>query len=144
MPVAPGMPAMRRQSGVRREASDRVRFELEAPEGGTRMLDGWALNLSRGGVRVVLEDPIELGAEPMVAVGDTPLRPGRIVWIQEERGGAIVGVQFLDADDASDVPGPVTNPPPVATAPVETAQTGALRAPRLPSDESEPSGRTDG
>lgn len=139
MPVAPGMPAMRRQSGVRREASDRVRFELEAPEGGTRILDGWALNLSRGGVRVVLEDPIELGAEPMVAVGDTPLRPGRIVWIQEERGGAIVGVQFLDADATSDVPGPVTIAPRAEEPPAE-----ALRAPRLPADESEPSGRSGG
>jgi hypothetical protein len=138
MPVVPGMPAMRRQGGVRREASDRVRFELESAEGESRILDGWALNLSRGGVRAIIEDPITLGVELMVAVGEAPLRPGRIVWIQEEPGGAIVGVQFLDADGNSDVPGPVSIAPPAP------AEAGALRAARLPSDESEPSGRSGG
>ena len=138
MRVAPGMPAMRRQSGVRREASDRVRFEVEAPEGAALSIDGWALNLSRGGVRAIIEEPIALGAELRVAVGEAPLRPGRIVWIQEEPGGAIVGVQFLDAEDNSDVPGPVTVAPPAPPDP------DALRAPRLPTDESEPSGRSGG
>jgi hypothetical protein len=139
MPVAPGMPSMRRQSGVRREASDRVRFELQPPEGGTLVVDGWALNLSRGGVRAIIEEPIALGAELMVAVGEAPLRAGRIVWIQEEPGGAIVGVQFIDADANSDVPGPVT-----ALPPTDAGTDEALRAARLPSDESEPSGRSGG
>jgi hypothetical protein len=133
MPIPPGAPAMRRQGGVRRETSDRVRFEVDGPEG-ARPLDGWALNISRGGVRVVVEDPVELGQELRVAVGEAEFRPGRIVWIQDEPGGAIVGVEFLDAESRSDVPGP----PGTSQAPPDP--TAGLAPPKLPTGAGEPDG----
>ena len=59
---------------------------------------GWALNLSRGGVRIVVEDPIELNAEYTVVLGDDEAspRPCRVAWIRAEAGGQIAGLQFLD------------------------------------------------
>lgn len=93
MPAADGVHPMRR-GGARREVSERV--TLTAMAGG-RVLEGWALNISRGGVRLILEDPVELGDEFEVLVGEqeAALAPkGRIVWIQEEPDGVIVGVEF--------------------------------------------------
>ncbi len=60
-------------------------------------LPGWALNVSRGGLRAILEDPVELGEEFNIQLGDEPLaREGRVVWCQEEQDGVIVGVQFVE------------------------------------------------
>jgi hypothetical protein len=59
---------------------------------------GWTLNLSRGGVRLVLEDAVEPGADYDVTVGDSAPRPGRVIWVQTEADGQIAGVQFLDGD----------------------------------------------
>lgn len=97
-----------RRGGARREASDRVRFVVEG-----RSIDGWALNLSEGGVRAVVDEPIELGAQVEVGIGDGELRAAQIVWIQEERDGAIVGVEFKDGT------GPVPQPsePPAGPGP---------------------------
>ena len=101
----PGLPPTRRAGGVRREVSDRVYFYSGETE-----IVGWALNLSRGGLRAIIEDPVELGAEFQVAVGEgSKRRPGRIVWIQDEPDGAIVGVSFLDENDSQP-------PPPVSPA----------------------------
>jgi hypothetical protein len=86
------MHAMRR-GGARREVSTRV--FLKKPDG-EAVLEGWALNVSRGGVRAILEEKVELGQEFEVEVGtgDGPPRNGRIVWMQEEPDGVIVGVEF--------------------------------------------------
>lgn len=101
----PGVPPARRAGGARREVSDRVFFYA----GGAEIV-GWALNLSRGGLRAIIEDPVQLGAEFQIAVGEGGRRrPGRIVWIQDEPDGAIVGVSFLDETDSQP-------PPPVAPA----------------------------
>ena len=87
-----GLPPTRRAGGARREVSERVYFHQ-----GDREIIGWALNISRGGLRAILEDPVELGAEFQIGVGESgSRRPGRIVWIQDEPDGAIVGVSFLD------------------------------------------------
>lgn len=88
---SPGVHPTRRQGGARRELSERVLFRL-----GSREVDGWALNASRSGLRAILEETVPLGAELEVEVGEAPARPGRIVWVQEEHDGAIVGVSFLD------------------------------------------------
>lgn len=87
----PSVHPTRRQGGARRELSDRVTFR-----DGKREVDGWALNASRSGLRAIVEEAIPLGAEFEVSVGDAPPRPGRVVWLQEEKDGAIVGVNFLD------------------------------------------------
>lgn len=84
----------RRASGARREASERVLLRR-----GAETIDGWTLNVSRGGVRVVVEEPLVEGDEVEVVVGDAATsRPGRVVWINEQADGQIVGVQFLDGD----------------------------------------------
>jgi hypothetical protein len=111
-----------RRGGARREVSARVTLvPCRAPgAGGTggadaagapggdaagRTLEGWALNASRGGVRVILEEKVELGAEFEIAMVDgtalaeaPTIRVGRIVWVQEEPDGVVAGVEFCGDD----------------------------------------------
>jgi len=87
----PGVHPTRRAGGARRELSERVVFRK-----GDQVVDGWALNASRSGVRAILEESVTLGAEYDVEVGEATARPGRVVWLQEEKDGAIVGVHYLD------------------------------------------------
>jgi hypothetical protein len=119
-----GMPnvlprAQARRGGVRQTASDRVTFRSDA--GALR--EGWALNVSRGGLRAILDDApddamgdgtsdeggkIELGEEYAIFLGveadglgasdasdARKMRRGRIVWLQEEPDGFVVGVEYL-------------------------------------------------
>ena len=98
--VAPGMSKVpsgvhsMRRGGARREVTERVTFKTE--DG--KVLDGWALNVSRGGLRAILEDKVTLGQKFEIALGtddDTLLhRSGRVVWVQEEPDGVIVGIEF--------------------------------------------------
>ena len=89
-----GAHAMRR-GGARHGVTERIR--LVGPN--LKMRDGWALNISRGGVRAILEEPVELGEEYEVTIGEeggSPLtRKGRVVWVQEEPDGVIAGFEFL-------------------------------------------------
>jgi hypothetical protein len=89
--VPGGVHAMRR-GGARREVTERV--SLKAKDGCT--LEGWALNVSRGGVRAILEEKVVLGQMFDVAIGtdEVLLRPSRVVWVQEEPDGVIVGLEF--------------------------------------------------
>jgi hypothetical protein len=91
MKVPSGVHAMRR-GGARREVTERV--SLKSEDGAT--LDGWALNVSRGGVRAILEEKVVLGQKFDVAIGtdEVMLRPSRVVWVQEEPDGVIVGLEF--------------------------------------------------
>ena len=68
--VADGQHAMRR-GGARREVSTRV--FLRDTEGKVAH-EGWALNVSRGGVRAILEDRVEPGAEFEVESARTTAR----------------------------------------------------------------------
>lgn len=64
---------------------------------GDRRVEGWALNVSQGGLRAIVEQPLEPGDEVEVAVGAGGVpRPARVVWVRPERDGAIVGVAFGD------------------------------------------------
>jgi hypothetical protein len=94
-----GIPATRR-GGIRREVTARVKLKprsVTIPEG--EPYDGWALNVSRGGVRVILEVKVELGTEFDIELqGESGLdvtRAGRVVWLQDEPDGTIVGIEFL-------------------------------------------------
>jgi len=99
--IIAGLPPTRRVGGSRREASDRLRFVV-----GERSIEGWALNKSRGGIRAIVDEVIELGVSLQLFIADAEDgRPARIVWIQEEPDGAIVGVEFMDSE------GPVSEPP---------------------------------
>jgi hypothetical protein len=86
-----GVHAMRR-GGARREVTERV--TLNSEEGS--VLEGWALNVSRGGLRAILEEKVVLGQKFDVSIGteDAILRPSRVVWVQEEPDGVIVGLEF--------------------------------------------------
>jgi len=87
-----GVHSMRR-GGVRREVTERVTFKSE--DG--KVFDGWALNVSRGGLRAILEDKVHLGQKFEVSLGTEEsalIRSGRIVWVQEEPDGVIVGIEF--------------------------------------------------
>jgi hypothetical protein len=94
VPTLRGTHAMRR-GGARREVSERVALEGV----GSKRHEGWALNVSRGGVRVILEERVELGEEFEVTVGAadrSPLtRRARVVWVQDEKDGVIVGLEFI-------------------------------------------------
>ncbi len=87
--------AQRRYAGgARREASDRV--AIRRPEGEA---DGWTLNVSRGGLRVVVEVPLRVGELVDVVVGsaeEAPPRSARVVWVKDAADGQICGLQWLD------------------------------------------------
>jgi hypothetical protein len=90
MKVPSGVHAMRR-GGARREVTERV--TLKGEDG--KIHEGWALNVSRGGLRAILEEKVDLGQKYDVSLGDDEMkRPGRIVWVQEEPDGVIVGLEF--------------------------------------------------
>ncbi|HWL88879.1 MAG TPA: PilZ domain-containing protein [Polyangiaceae bacterium] len=132
VPIAAGTSPTRRND-IRREVSERI--QLRQPKDGPndtnetsgvtrdRVLDGWALNVSRGGIRCILEESVDLGEEFEVTVGEegnAPLtRRGRIVWLQEEADGFIVGVEFLTPSGTSPTAAAVPEGEDVAKAPSE-------------------------
>lgn len=68
---------------------------------------GWTLNVSRGGLRVVVEEPLRQGVDYEVVVGDSDndaARSASVVWVKDAADGQIVGLRYLDSE------GPV--PPP--------------------------------
>ncbi|MDI1443969.1 PilZ domain-containing protein [Polyangium sp. 6x1] len=80
-----------RRTSPRRPFSERVVFRR-----GEREVQGFALNISLGGLRAILDESVGLGDCFEVLLGDEGSRSGRVVWIQEELGGAIVGLAFLE------------------------------------------------
>ncbi len=100
MHAASSVADLRRE--VRREVSERVTLR-EVSRGGLPVpgatSEGWTLNISRGGVRVIVEQHVELGDLFDITVGladASPLvRQGRVVWFQVEADGYIVGMAFV-------------------------------------------------
>jgi predicted RNA-binding protein with TRAM domain len=101
-----------RRGGARHEVTDRVHIVGQ----NMKIRDGWALNISRGGVRAILEESVELGEEYEVTIGDDSpggqglVRRGRVVWVQEEPDGVIVGFEFIFPGGAQVAPGDVPKP----------------------------------
>ncbi len=81
--------------GARREASERV--VLRDEDLGID-LEGWTLNVSHGGLRIVVEEVVGVAQTYDVSIGDTAARPARVVWVREEADGRIVGLEFLDVE----------------------------------------------
>lgn len=101
-------PTRQRRSGggSRHEASERVVIRADGFE-----TIGWTLNVSRGGIRLVVEEPVDQGAVYDVVIGDTEVtRRARVVWIQVQADGEIVGLEFIGAEGS--VPPPPSAPPP--------------------------------
>ena len=68
----PGLPPTRRAGGARQNVSYRVallRGEIE--------LTAWALNLSRGGLRAILEERVELGEDVEVHIDEIQVAAAR-------------------------------------------------------------------
>ncbi len=60
-------------------------------------IPGWALNLSRGGIRAIVEERLTLGEELEVCIEEIQVRrQGRVVWTQDEPDGTIVGISFVE------------------------------------------------
>jgi hypothetical protein len=67
-----------------------------------RVVEGWTLNASRGGVRLVVEERLEEGVVYELRVVDAMppiVRPSKVVWVQDEADGQICGLEFLDGDE---------------------------------------------
>ncbi len=63
--------------------------------------NGWTLNVSRGGIRAIVEEPLTQGIEYLLTVGDeeaSSTRRATVVWSQDEADGQIVGLKYLDED----------------------------------------------
>ena len=100
-------PRIRREGGARHTVTDSVTLR-----DGSRCLEGWALNISRGGLRAVLEETVEIGQEYQLVIGNEgESQAVRVVWVREERGGCIVGVSFLARPFASAPPPPSSEAP---------------------------------
>jgi hypothetical protein len=60
---------------------------------------GWTLNISRGGLRAVVEERLSLDLEYEIVVGEAAQpRRVRLVWSQNQADGQIVGLKYLDVD----------------------------------------------
>jgi hypothetical protein len=90
----PAWTPRRSGGGARKEATERV--TLKAPGFET---SGWTLNISRGGLRAILEDRLTAGVEYEITVGEAAApRLAALVWSQEQADGQIVGLKYLDVD----------------------------------------------
>ncbi len=150
--TAAGVHLMRR-GGARREVTERIVLAptktapAPAEAGGEagiasptpnansaseKSFDGWALNVSRGGVRCILEEKVELGEEYDVTIGaegDSPLtRRGRIVWIQEEADGSIVGLEFMNLSGTHRSVPPLAGPDDPPDEPADLSAEAAIPA----------------
>jgi hypothetical protein len=116
MPNVAGGHAMRR-GGARQTVSDKVVFKPADAAGGAPR-EGWALNVSRGGLRAILDEDtgkVELGQEYDVVVGDAgESKRARIVWLQEEPDGFVVGVEYLGLSGTHRAADPATSSAPPA------------------------------
>ncbi len=72
---------------------------------GDRRVEGWTLNISHGGLRAILDDSMAIGeVYDVFLVECQHRRRARVVWVQEEKDGAVVGISFVDRP-LSTIPG---------------------------------------
>jgi len=101
----PGRVHATRRGEARHELSARVSLKPTSgpPVNGAPPLEGWALNVSRGGLRVILEQKVDLGAEFEVTIASpdpaSAPKAGRVVWVQEEPDGVVAGIEFRDVTE---------------------------------------------
>jgi hypothetical protein len=81
-----------------------MRVTLRSASGA--VLQGWALNVSRDGMRVALRDPVDLGAdfEVTLSTGADPGMScrGRVVWLRQERDGVVCGIELTGRSDVAE------------------------------------------
>ena len=98
-------PHQLRQRSAPRRALD-ARVVLETPLG---PLEGWCLNTSEGGLRVLVVDDEHTSLDAAcagelvaVCVEGEAARLGRIVWRELREGGAVLGIAFDGSAPAID------------------------------------------
>ncbi len=124
----------RREAGARREFNETVSFHHDG-----QTIEGWALNISRGGLRAILDESVSAGDEFEMTLGDSSQRrPVRVVWARQEKGGVIIGVAFLDIADGS-IPPPPSFRPPAEPAPASAPPAGRRDLSSERSDEADES-----
>lgn len=101
------MPQRRNLGGARREASDRV--VLRVGDGQVE-IPAWTLNVSRGGLRLVVEEPVVIGGCYSVSIGDSAPRQAQVIWVREEADGQIAGLKFLEATETLSSPSSGSSP----------------------------------
>lgn len=92
---------------------------------------GWTLNISRGGLRALVDEPVGVGDHFDLSMGENgQKRGGKVVWIKPDKGGGcIFGFAFDGATSAPPPPPPSTYPPQAPAIP------GVPIAPRIPGDD---------
>ena len=94
---APAWSPRRNVGGARKEATERVTLRATGFE-----TSGWTLNVSRGGLRAIVEDRLTLGVEFELVVGDAAApRRATLVWSQDQSDGQIVVLRYLDVDGSA-------------------------------------------
>ena len=88
-----------RRGESRVESSERIVVRR-----GERLVDAWTLNVSSGGLRLLLEEKVSLGDILEVRQNADIWRAAQVVWIQEEPDGAVVGVEYTDSARRSSLP----------------------------------------
>ena len=104
-----GPSARTRRTDARRGVSEKITVcALEGGSSGAVVTTGWALNMSRSGVRAILEERILAGVDYEVTIGEVGThqltRKARVVWVQEEHDGVVVGLEFLSPTSTSEMP----------------------------------------
>ncbi len=67
-------------------------------------IPAWTLNVSRGGLRLVVEEPVVIGGCYWVSVGESVPRRARVIWVREEADGQIAGLKFEEVAEERSSP----------------------------------------
>ncbi|MEO8796743.1 MAG: PilZ domain-containing protein [Polyangiaceae bacterium] len=90
-----------RRTDTRRGVSEKISIRAIGADGalGDVVTTGWALNISRSGLRAIAEDRVLAGADYEVTIGEQGttqlIRRVHTVWVQEEHDGFVIGLEFL-------------------------------------------------
>lgn len=99
---------LRRQGAPREAVSEEIIFLRDGQE-----VVGWALNRSKGGMRVAFEDcEPQVGETLQMDISGLEAQDAAVVWVKTNRGGAIVGLAF--GEDGQAPPRPQSSFPPAA------------------------------
>lgn len=82
-------------SKVEKEGSKVSEVEVEA------IFEGWALNVSHGGLRIITEEPLKVGDTIQIEVnsaGRNYLGTAHVAWVRQQADGVVAGLQFARAD----------------------------------------------
>lgn len=88
-------PRFDRRIENRRSSDDPIIIWRGQSRGPATPAEGWLLNESSGGRRVILEQILKVGEPISLQHGDDdPRQPARVVWVTPHRDGCIAGIAF--------------------------------------------------